>query len=68
MNNFLNFILLGKRMTIRVNIGRKASQNERDGMIMDFAGRGKFFGSGKTTWWREMIYWRSGCTKGVSTT
>jgi hypothetical protein len=24
LNNFLNFILLGKGMTIRVNIGRKA--------------------------------------------
>jgi hypothetical protein len=47
MNNFLNFILLGKKMTIRVNIGRKTTLYERDGMLMDSKGRGKFFGSGK---------------------
>jgi hypothetical protein len=35
MNNFLNFILLGKGMMIRVNIGRKISWDERNGMIMD---------------------------------
>jgi hypothetical protein len=47
MNNFLNFILLGKGMMIRENIGRKTSQYERNGMIMDAMGRGKFLGSGK---------------------
>jgi hypothetical protein len=47
MNNFLNFILLGKGMMIRPNIGRKTSQDERDGMIMDSTGRGKFLGGGK---------------------
>jgi hypothetical protein len=47
MNNFLNLILLGKVMTIRSNIGRKTAQDERDGMIMESMGRGKFFGSGK---------------------
>jgi hypothetical protein len=47
MNNFLNFILLGKGMMIRPNIGRNTSQDERDGMIMDSTGRGKLFGSGK---------------------
>jgi hypothetical protein len=47
MNNFLNFILLGKGMTIRTNIGRRTSWDERDGMIMDSMGRGMFFRSGK---------------------
>jgi hypothetical protein len=48
MNNFLNFILLGKGMTIRMNIGRRTSLDERDGMIMDSTRRGKGFGDGKT--------------------
>jgi hypothetical protein len=47
MNNVLNFILLDKGMMIRVNIGRKTSQYERNGMIMDTTRRGKFLGSGK---------------------
>jgi hypothetical protein len=47
MNNFLNFILLGKGMTIRSNIGRKIARDERGGMIMDSTGRGKFLGGGK---------------------
>jgi hypothetical protein len=47
MNNFLNFILLGKGMMIRANIGRNTSRYERNGMIMDSMGRGMFFGSGK---------------------
>jgi hypothetical protein len=44
MNNFLNFILLGKGMMIRLNIGRKTVQDEREGMIMF---HGKLFGSSK---------------------
>jgi hypothetical protein len=47
MNNFLNFILLGKVMTIRANIRRKTTQYERNEMIMDSMGKGKLFGSGK---------------------
>jgi hypothetical protein len=47
MNNFLNIILMGKGMRIRLNIGRNISQDERDGMIMDSMGRGKFLGGGK---------------------
>jgi hypothetical protein len=62
MNNFLNFIIIGKGMMIRPNIGRKTAQDERDGMIMDSMGRGSLFGSGKKSWWWERIYWRSGCT------
>ena len=34
-------------MMIRENNGRKIAWYERDGMIMDPTGRGKFFGSGK---------------------
>jgi hypothetical protein len=47
MNNFLIFILLGKWITIRLNIGRKTARDERDGMIMDSTRRGKFLGGGK---------------------
>jgi hypothetical protein len=47
MSNFLNSILLGKAMIIRPNIGRKTARDERDGMVMDSTGRGKFFGVGK---------------------
>jgi hypothetical protein len=47
LNNFLNFILPGKGMTIRVNIGRKASKDESNGMIMNTMGRGNSLGSGK---------------------
>ena len=47
MNTLINFILLGKGIMIRPNIGRKTAQDERDGMIMDAMGRGKFFGGGK---------------------
>jgi hypothetical protein len=47
LNNFLNFILLGKGTTIRENIGRKTSRYERNGTIMDATGRGKSMGSGK---------------------
>jgi hypothetical protein len=47
MNNFLNFILLGKGMMIRSSIGGKTAQDERDGMMMDAMGRGNFFGGGK---------------------
>jgi hypothetical protein len=34
-------------MMISLNIGRKISRDERDGMIIDSTRRGKFFGSGK---------------------
>jgi hypothetical protein len=47
MKKILNFILLGKEMTIRTNIGRKNARAKRDGMIMDSMRRGKFLGSGK---------------------
>jgi hypothetical protein len=47
LNDFLNFILLGKGMMIRVNIGRKNVRDKRNGMIMNTKGRGKSCGSGK---------------------
>jgi hypothetical protein len=47
LNNFLNFILLGKGMMIRVNIRRKVSRDKRNGMVMNTMGGGKSLGSGK---------------------
>jgi hypothetical protein len=47
MKYFLIFIILGKGMMIRPNIGRKTTWDERDGMIMDSTGRGKDLGGGK---------------------
>jgi hypothetical protein len=41
MNTFLNFILLGKGVMIRVGIGRKTAWDERNGMIMDATERRK---------------------------
>jgi hypothetical protein len=68
LKNFLNFILLGKGMTIRENIGRKISWYERNGMIMDAKWEaGSPWGVVKITWCWESIDWRSRCTKGVST-
>jgi hypothetical protein len=47
LNNFLNFIFLGKGMTIGMNIGRKAVGDKGNGMIMNTMGRRKSLGSGK---------------------
>jgi hypothetical protein len=47
LHYFLNFILLGKWMTIRVNIGRKTSRKKGDGMIMKTMRRHKSLSSGK---------------------
>jgi hypothetical protein len=47
MDNFLNFILLGKGMMIRENIGKNISQYERNGMTMESTRKEKLFGSGK---------------------
>jgi hypothetical protein len=49
LNNFLNFIFLGKGITIGMNIGRKAIRDKGNGMIMNTMGRRKSMGSGKTT-------------------
>jgi hypothetical protein len=35
LNHFLNFIFWGKRVTIRMDIGRKASEDNGNGMIMN---------------------------------
>jgi hypothetical protein len=68
MKKNLDFFLLGKGMTIRPNIGRENSQDERDGMIMDSTEGGSSWGVVKITWWWERIDWSLGCTEGVSTT
>jgi hypothetical protein len=47
LNNFLNFIFLGKGMTIGTYIGRKASWDKGNGMIMNTMGRRESLGSGK---------------------
>ena len=49
LNNFLNFIFLGKGMMIGMNIGRNVVGDEGNGMIMNTMGRGKSPGSGKIT-------------------
>jgi hypothetical protein len=47
LNNFLNFIFLGKGMTIWENIGRKVFGCKGKGMIMNTMGRRNSLGSGK---------------------
>jgi hypothetical protein len=47
LNNFLNFIFLGKGMTIGTNIGRKDVGDKGNVMIMNTTGRRKSQGSGK---------------------
>jgi hypothetical protein len=47
LNNFLNFIFLGKGVMIGTNIGRKDSWNKGNGMIMNTTGRRDSLGSGK---------------------
>jgi hypothetical protein len=48
-NNFLNFILLGKGMMIRVNIGRKTSPELEEWNDHEHCGKGKSMGSGKNS-------------------
>jgi hypothetical protein len=70
LNNFLNFILLGKGMMIRANIGRNIVWDERNGMIMDDTGRGNSLGSGKNIFvsgeYRFEVEMHSGCHNGVN--
>jgi hypothetical protein len=47
LNHFLNFIFLGKWVTIRMDIGRKASWYKENGMIINTTGRREALGSGK---------------------
>jgi hypothetical protein len=47
LHDFLNFIILGKWMMIRENIGRKTSRNKGDGMIMNTMGMRKSLRSAK---------------------
>jgi hypothetical protein len=48
LNHFLNFIFLGKWVTIGTNIGRKASWDKGNGMIINTMGRRESLGSGKS--------------------
>jgi hypothetical protein len=47
LHYFLNFILLGKGVMIRENIGRKTSRNKGNGMIMNTMRRRKSLRGGK---------------------
>jgi hypothetical protein len=47
LDHFLNFIFLGKGVTIWMDIGRKASGYKGNGMIMNTTGRRESLGSGK---------------------
>jgi hypothetical protein len=47
LHYFLNLILLGKGVMIRVNIGRKNARNKGNGMIMNTMRRRKFLRGGK---------------------
>ena len=47
LDHFLNFIFLGKGVTIQTNIGRRASGYKGNGMIMNTTGRREALESGK---------------------
>jgi hypothetical protein len=47
LNNFLNFIFLGKGMMIGMDIGRKVVRDKGNGMIMNTMRRRDSLGSGK---------------------
>jgi hypothetical protein len=48
LDHFLNFIFLGKRVTIQTDIGRKDSWYKGNGMIMNTMGRREALGVEKT--------------------
>jgi hypothetical protein len=50
LHYFLNFILLGKGVLIRDNIGRKTTRNKGNGMIMNTTRRRKSMRGGKNSW------------------
>jgi hypothetical protein len=47
LHYFLNFIILGKGVTIRESIGRKTARNKGNGMIMNTTRRRKYLRGGK---------------------
>jgi hypothetical protein len=65
LNHFLNFIFLGKGVAIGIDIGRKASWDKGNGMIMNTTGRRESLGSGKNHFmFREdglEVLWHKGC-------
>jgi hypothetical protein len=65
LNHFLNFIFFGKGVTIGMDIGRKASWDKKNGMIMNTMARRESLGSGKNhLMFREDgldVLWHKGC-------
>jgi hypothetical protein len=53
LNDFINFILLEKGMTIRENNGRKTIRDKMNGMIMNTMGRRKSLGE----WKKQLGVW-----------
>jgi hypothetical protein len=49
LNSFMNFIVMGKEMMIGMNIGRKDTRYEGNGMIMNTTRRRNSIGSGKNS-------------------
>jgi hypothetical protein len=70
LNNFLNFIFLGKGMMIGTNIGRKDTGDKGNGMIMNTMRRRKSLGSGKNNLMFEEdgleVLRHRGCLSGVN--
>jgi hypothetical protein len=69
LNHFLNFIFLGKEVMIGTYVGRKASWDKGNGMIMNTTGRRESLGSGKNhLMFREdglEVLWHRGCVSGL---
>jgi hypothetical protein len=70
LNNFLDFIILGKGMMIGMSIGRKNTMDEGNGMIMNTTGRRKSLGSGNNSlMFREVgleFRMHRGCLNGLN--
>jgi hypothetical protein len=70
LNNFLNFIFLGKWMMIGMDIGRKDSGDKGNRMIMNNMGRRESLGSGKNhLMFREdglEVWLHKGCLSGLN--
>jgi hypothetical protein len=78
LDHFLNFIFLGKGVTIQMDIGRKASRYKGNGMIMNTTGSRESLGSGKdhlmfrknvleVLWYRGCLYCLYGMELGNNT-
>jgi len=69
LNNFLNFIFLGKGMMIGMNIGRNVVRDKENGMIVKTKGRRNSLGSGKNNLMFGEdgleVWWHEGCLSGM---